>query len=210
MDWNEWKWIYDEIVRDFGFDRKKDEDAARILNEFLMLRDEKVNIERLIRGRDVLVCGDGPSLRYDVSLLDNGRGKTFIAADGATSTLLAKDILPHIVVSDLDGNMDDIIYANKMGAAVVVHAHGDNVEALRKFVPKLRNVIGTTQAKPFGKLFNFGGFTDGDRCVFLAKELGAASVTLLGFDFDDMGASETKRKKLKWAEKLVRAAGLQV
>jgi hypothetical protein len=97
-----------------------------------------------------------------------------------------------------------------MGAAIVVHAHGDNMEALRKFVPKLRNVIGTTQTKPFGKLFNFGGFTDGDRCVFLAKELGATSITLLGFDFQDMGASETKRKKLKLAEKLVRAAGLQV
>jgi hypothetical protein len=210
MDWNEWKWIYEEILKDFGFDRKKDEEAARILNELLMARDEKVNIERLIRSREVFVCGNGPSLKYDISLLDSKRGKTFIAADGTTSTLLARDILPHVVVSDLDGNMDDIIYANKMGAVIVVHAHGDNIEALKKFVPKLRNIIGTTQAKPFGKLFNFGGFTDGDRCVFLAKELGATSIKLLGFDFGDMGVGESKRKKLKWAEKLVRAAGLQV
>ena len=38
-----------------------------------------------------------------------------------------------------------------------------------KFVKEFANVVGTTQTEEFGKMKNFGGFTDGDRCVFLAE-----------------------------------------
>jgi len=43
-------------------------------------------------------------------------------------------------------------------------------------------VLGTTQVEPFGKLFNFGGFTDGDRAAFMAHELGASRIYLVGMD----------------------------
>jgi Uncharacterized Rossmann fold enzyme len=36
-------------------------------------------------------------------------------------------------------------------------------------VKKMKNCIGTTQTNPFNKVQNFGGFTDGDRGVFLAS-----------------------------------------
>ena len=87
---------------------------------------------------------------------------------------------------------------------MVVHAHGDNMEALGKEVPRLKRVIGTTQSKPLKNVYNFGGFTDGDRGVFLAKEMGARSITLIGFDFRDENVTPLKKKKLVWAEKLIK------
>jgi len=39
--------------------------------------------------------------------------------------------------------------------------------------------------------------------VFLAKEFGAKRIELIGFDFEDKNVSARKRKKLKWAKRLV-------
>lgn len=89
---------------------------------------------------------------------------------------------------------------------MVVHAHGDNMDALSEEVPRLKRIIGTTQSKPLDNVYNFGGFTDGDRCVFLAQEFGARSITLIGFDFKDTNVTPLKKKKLAWAEKLINMA----
>jgi uncharacterized Rossmann fold enzyme len=73
-------------------------------------------------------------------------------------------------------------------------------------VPLLEGVIGTAQCRPPESLYNFGGFTDGDRCVFLAKELGAASIKLVGFDYEDDSVTPRKRQKLGWAKRLIELA----
>ena len=65
---------------------------------------------------------------------------------------------------------------------MLVHAHGDNSEKIH-FVKNFKNCIGTTQTKPVGKIHNFGGFTDGDRSVFLANHFKAKKIILLGMDF---------------------------
>ena len=75
-----------------------------------------------------------------------------------------------------------------------------------RYVPQLENVIGTCQCRPPEGLYNFGGFTDGDRSVFLASELGALSIELVGFDFEDQSVTPRKRKKLAWAERLIKIA----
>ncbi len=85
---------------------------------------------------------------------------------------------------------------------MVVHAHGDNMKKLEA-VKNMRDVIGTTQAVPLGNVHNFGGISDGDRCVFLAHAFGAGSITLAGFDFMDEKVTEMKKKKLRWAKKLI-------
>ena len=46
-----------------------------------------------------------------------------------------------------------------------------------------KNCIGTTQSKSFEKVENFGGFTDGDRAVFLASHFKAKKIVLFGMDF---------------------------
>ncbi len=210
MKFEEWEPIYRQILEDMGFDRESDERAAKLLSKMLETKSMKktpevVKIEVLqnaILRKDVVVCGKAPVLSNDIKKVDFNK-YVVIAADGATSVLMNNGIIPDIIVTDLDGNMNDEISANRQGAIMVVHAHGDNMDALQKEVPGLIRVIGTTQSKPLENIYNFGGFSDGDRCVFLAKEMGARTITLIGFDFNDPDVSPVKKKKLVWAKRLI-------
>lgn len=210
MKFKEWEPIYKSILEDMGFDRVSDEHAAQFLSEILESKTKKYpsevldikNLRNVIEGKDVLVCGNAPKLRNDIKNMDVEE-YVVIVADGATSVLLDKGTVPDVIVSDLDGNMDDEARANELGAIMVVHAHGDNMDVLKEYVPKLKNIIGTTQSNPLHNIYNFGGFSDGDRCVFLAMEMGAVSLTLVGFDFRDKDVTAIKKKKLVWAEKLI-------
>ena len=65
---------------------------------------------------------------------------------------------------------------------MIVHSHGDNINRL-PYAILFKYCLGTTEDKPFGKIKNFGGFTDGDRCVFLANHFGASKIILIGMDF---------------------------
>ncbi len=213
MNFEEWEPIYRLILEDMNFDRLWDERAARMLSRMLEIKSlkkmpEVLEIEDLrkaIYGKDILVCGKAPLLANEIKNIDFKK-YVVIAADGATSILIKNNIVPDIIVTDLDGNMDDEALANEKGAIMVVHAHGDNIDALSEEVPRLKRVIGTTQSKPLKNIYNFGGFTDGDRCVFLAQEMGAKTITLAGFDFKDANVTPFKRKKLVWAEKLINMA----
>ena len=183
MRWETWRPWYDRIVKRLGLNRKADQDAAEILDKFLP-EPELAGLENLVRGRECIVFGAGPSLDIDLERLERAGflGKTIIAADGATSAVL-KFRTPEIIVTDLDGNVDDQLDAWCHSSWVAVHAHGDNIAQVRKIAPKLKErVIGTTQVEPFGKLYNFGGFTDGDRAAFMAHELGASKIYLAGMD----------------------------
>lgn len=204
MEFKEWEPIYQEILKDFDFDRGKDEHSTRILSELLGKRSLSTQkLHELLHQKSIIVCGNTPSLKEELDNVDISNN-TIIAADGATSLLLEHAILPDVVVTDLDGNMNDIISADRLGSVIVVHAHGDNIPAVKRYVPLLNHVIGTTQSAPVKNVHNFGGFTDGDRCVFMAHHFGAKSATLLGFDFEDVSVSPTKKKKLQWAKKLIK------
>ncbi len=76
-------------------------------------------------------------------------------------------------------------------------------------VKEIKNCIGTTQTTPFNKIQNFGGFTDGDRGVFLASHFEAKKIILFGMDFGKQigkfsntkkSDRDTKLKKLKIGE----------
>ena len=210
MDLREWGPIYRQIVRDFGFDSAKDERSACILSHLLTLKGSfestQSKLRHIINRREVLVCGKAPTLIRDIKSGKIEARETIIAADGATSTLLAQGVIPHIIVSDLDGSINDLKLANAMCAIMVIHAHGDNIDAIEAHVPSLSTVLGTTQARPLTNVLNIGGFTDGDRAVFLAKEYGARTVSAIGFDFSDSSVSPTKKKKLQWAKQLLEGA----
>ena len=183
-----------------------DEDAAKLLAELLSASGDWLSVaEARVRGRCVVVSGNAPTLDRE---LDECLEKdaVFVAADGATTTLLRRGIIPDIIVTDLDGSFPEILKANREGSIVVVHAHGDNIDALDRYVPQLERVVGTAQCRPPEGLYNFGGFTDGDRCVFLAKELRAASIKLIGFDYEDDSVTPRKRRKLGWAKRLIELA----
>ena len=204
MEFSEWEPLYTEILADFDFDRSEDEASARILADLLHGRaGALIDLRGTISGRDVAVCGNAPSLASEIDSIMPEH--LVIAADGATTVLMANQMIPDVIVTDLDGTIEDIISASEKGSFVVVHAHGDNIPAVRSVVPRLRGtrVLGTTQSEPFDDIHNFGGFSDGDRCVFLAKASGAASVTLFGFDYDDPDVNAVKKKKLGWAKRLI-------
>jgi hypothetical protein len=183
MRWEVWSPWYDRIAEKLGLDREADRRAAGVLNE-LLPEPKLSDLRKLVHRRECVVLGAGPSLDIDIKKLDRVGllAQTTITADGATSAVL-EHRNPEIIVTDLDGNVDDQLEAWARGSWIVVHAHGDNIPRLREVVPRLKKrVIGTTQIKPFGKLFNFGGFTDGDRAAFLAHELGASKIYLAGMD----------------------------
>ncbi len=221
MEFGLWEKYYKEILDDFGFSRENDEKSAKLLDEILST-EGCLTLEDLKGFVDFsdkfIVFGAGPSLKEHVKFLMENYDLTdyvLVAADGATTALIEEKIAPDIVATDLDGNLDDILLANFRGANVAIHAHGDNMDKIAKLTPFFTSVLGTTQAQPVGNLYNFGGFTDGDRAMFLAVALGAEEITLAGMDFGDIvtrysrpnieteiaQADDFKKKKLGYAEK---------
>ena len=221
MDFGLWEKYYTEILDDFGFSRENDEKSAKLLDEILSVEGclDLAQLAEIVGFSDkFIIFGAGPSLEKHISyLMDNYDLKDYvlIASDGATTALINQKIAPDIVVSDLDGDIDDILLANIRGANIVIHAHGDNMDRIAKLTSFFNNVLGTTQSQPIGNLYNFGGFTDGDRAIFLAVALGASEIILAGMDFGDIitqysrpklpnklaRADEFKKKKLDYAEK---------
>ncbi|MBE0522928.1 MAG: DUF115 domain-containing protein [Methanosarcinales archaeon] len=207
MKFEDWEPIYLEIIRDMGYDRVKDEYSARKLSDMLsgMAPSGIVSLDSLqalIKAKDVLICGNASTLKAELNDIDL-INYFIIAADGATEVLIKKGVVPDIIVTDLDGDIETEIEASRKGAIMVVHAHGDNIHVIGQVLPGLYNIIGSTQVAPLENVYNFGGFTDGDRCVFLARSFCASSITMIGFDFDDINVSAIKKKKLGWARKLI-------
>lgn len=219
MEFDKWEKWYIEILDDFGFSREDDESSAKILNDLLNKEDklELDKLKKLLISDKFIVFGAGPSLKkHIVENTDKFEDYVLIAADGSTTALLEEHIVPDIIATDLDGNLDDLLLANNNGAIMVIHAHGNNSYQIANFVPFFNKILGSTQSKPYGNIYNFGGFTDGDRAIFLAIALGASEILLAGMDFGDIvtkysrpniqgdvgPADEIKTKKLKYAEKL--------
>ncbi|HJJ99473.1 MAG TPA: DUF115 domain-containing protein [Methanocorpusculum sp.] len=210
MNAEEWEPYYSKILDFFGFSREDDERAAQILAE-LLPRDDIVTLRNAVRGRNCIVCGNAPSLAAEICTTDFSDDRVIIAADAAARVLLHAGHRPDVILSDLDGMDDDFLTLNDLGTILVLHAHGDNIPLVRAWVPKVRGpIVGTTQASPLPHVYNFGGFSDGDRCVFCAYELGAASVALIGFYLDDRSVDPVKHGKLMIARKLLKLLGHDV
>ncbi|MDV4342144.1 DUF115 domain-containing protein [Methanoculleus sp. YWC-01] len=206
MKFADWEPHYTAILEYFGFEREADEAAARLLAD-LADRDDVGLLEALIRGREVTVCGNAPSLPDEIDRIEG----TILAADAAAEVLADHGIRPDAVFTDLDGATDVFIDLSEQGTVMVVHAHGDNVPLLRHWVPRIPGpFVATTQAAPLPHVYNFGGFTDGDRAVFAADELGAARIRIIGFDLADKNVDPLKRGKLYWAGELLRLIGYEL
>ena len=208
LRWEEWAPLYQSIIKEFNYSREEDDHAAKVLDS--LLANKRVCDDGCISRhicKEVTVCGGASSLQEHID--EFGITGTGIAVDNATSVLLANGLLPDLIVTDLDGNVREQIMANAEGAVAIVHAHGDNIPALKQHVPHFNGLIsGTTPGREVGVVRNYGGFTDGDRAVSIARQFGATKIRLLGFDFDNpvpkLGKDlDTKRKKLIWAKRLI-------
>jgi len=188
-----WESKYREILKDFGYSRNKDNQSAKLLNSLLQKKTPSIGIRDLIKNKPVFVIGAGPSLLSCIPILKRHKEITKIVADGATKAIIENGLKPDIVVTDLDGDIKSLKKAGRTKTIMVVHAHGDNSERIN-LVKYFKNCIGTTQAKPIGIINNFGGFTDGDRCVFLANHFKAKKIVLLGMDFGTRIGKYSKNK----------------
>jgi len=177
-----WGERYLLILKELGYSQKKDRESAIILDSILKKTNTTEKILKLIEGKTVFVIGSGPSLSNAIPKLKKLKKSIKIAADSSLKPLVDNGIIPDIVVTDLDGDENTIKKIAKTKSIFIIHAHGDNIEKL-ELVKKIRNCIGTTQSNPFNKIQNFGGFTDGDRGVFLANYFGAKKIILFGMDF---------------------------
>lgn len=202
MDFAEWDPIYAAILDDLGFDRAADERARDLLADFT----SKFDLDRLaFTDTSVAIAGGGPLPPEERARLR--RADRVVAVARAAKICQREDIPIDLMVTDLDTVPQVAVALTQQGTPVAVAAHGDNIPAIEEFVPKMahRNVLATTQAEPHGHLMNVGGFTDGDRGAFIADHCGAASLLFPGWDFDDPSVDLMKRRKLVWAERLLRS-----
>ena len=206
-----WEKRYFSILKELNYSEKKDKESALILDSILKKTDTIKKVRKLIEGKTIFVIGSGPSLSSAIPKLKKLEKSIKIAADSSLKPLVDNGIIPDIIVTDLDGNEDAIKKISKTKSIFVIHAHGDNIEKLQ-MVKKMKNCIGTTQTNPFNKIQNFGGFTDGDRGVFLANHFNAKKIILFGMDFGNQigkfsntnrSDREMKLKKLKIGKELL-------
>ena len=205
MRFSEWEPVYLDIIADMGYDRSDDEACVRVLkavtlNSDLVTEDDAAEFF----GETATVFGNAPCLESDVrSLPPEG---TSIVSGSAVGRVMAMGIRPDVVVTDLDGDIGPQLEASSGGALTFIHAHGDNQDLVRTYAGLFRGpVILTTQSTPENTVFDFGGFTDGDRAVCIAQEFGVCRVLLEGFDYDDPMPKEgsdpaVKLRKLAWAK----------
>jgi hypothetical protein len=196
-----WEPVYEAILADFGYGRPGDERARDVLAELVSPFD--TDRLRAIEGSRVAVAGAGPSLADEVGVAD--AADYVIAASTAGDVLREAGVAVDLLVTDLDKTPGTARALTREGVPVAAHAHGDNVPAVREWVPQFDgdHVLPTTQAEPVGPVVNYGGFTDGDRGAFLADAFGAETLVFPGWDFDDPSVGREKARKLEWAERLL-------
>ena len=197
-----WKKRYSEIRKEFNYSEKKDKESAVILNSIIKKSNINEKIISLVKDKTVFVIGSGPSLSTAIPILKNFKKTIKIAADSSVKLLVDNGIIPDIVITDLDGD-ESILKKIGKKSIFIVHAHGDNIEKL-EFVKKFTKCIGTTQSNPFEKIQNFGGFTDGDRGVFLANHFDAKKIILFGMDFGEKIGRHSNTKKSERKIKLMK------
>ena len=200
MNFAAWEPVYEAILDDFGYGRAGDERARAVVSEFATPFD----LDRIdAAGGSVAVVGAAPSLPDEIDRVDDA--DLVFAASTAADVVRDAGISVDLFVTDLDKNPETARELTAAGTPVAAHAHGDNVDLLEEWLPRLdpAHTLATTQAAPVDAVYNFGGFTDGDRAAFLADHAGAADLRFVGWAFDDPAVGPEKARKLGWAERLL-------
>ena len=203
LPFTDWEPIYEAILADFGFDRAADERARDVAAEFAEPFDH--DCLAALNGANVAVVGAAPSLMADLTAFDPDSVDAIVAASTAVDVLADANIAVDLMVTDLDKNAATACELTHRGTPVAAHAHGDNIPAVREWLPQFdsQQTLVTTQAAPTAAVENAGGFTDGDRAAFLADAFGADRLRFLGWEFDDPAVGPMKARKLQWAEHLL-------
>lgn len=196
MELSEWLRIYEQILADLNFSRERDEEAARLISKLGRGKLLECKVLECIRGREVAVIGGA----YSGERIE----EEFVITAGKAVEKV--DFTPSIHVTDMEESLELLLKLQDSGCILVLHAHGDNIHRICKVVPHLRHFVATTQSEPFDRVYNFCGFTDGDRAALIAKKFGAKKIALYGFDFSR--GEGLKLKKLNWAKRILELEGI--
>lgn len=209
-----WARTYQQICTDLEFDFDDDHAAALELHNLLEARHGRQLSEHTFRlNRPVVVAGAADTLEDELAARPPSANEVLVAADGAVTGIQAAGFAPHVVVSDLDGDLPRLMELSRAGVPVAVHAHGDNIDRLREWVPQLPGPLLGTRQTPGpapSDIITPGGLGDGDRAVFLAARLGAPRIRLVGFDLHGAPGKlshhtnlERKRRKMEWSARIL-------
>jgi hypothetical protein len=184
---------YEEICNLLKLDREKDKEGADYILTVPNFGNSLMDILRSHSGREFFVIGNGPPVKDINSIYGKG---IIVVADSAIWKI-KKPYVPEIIVTDLDGDTQRILELSESGSIVFVHAHGDNLQAIKEISKKFKGrFIPTTQVPEYPG--NFGGFTDGDRAAYISDYLGASKIVLVDFDFTTPhGKPWNERKQIK-------------
>lgn len=207
----------DISARDLLFSYRKDSDPLNLVN----------NIKKTISSKQILFFGAGPNLCRHLTQIIKGikknRNKFFlVAADGSANALRIYNILPDIIISDLDGiSYSEFQYFNHNNVIILIHGHGDNISKIKEYSETIqngKNIICTTQNQSKYPIINPGGFTDGDRGIYFLHHIAPPQNVFWLFGYDFSGSigpfskqglaipkkmSDIKAKKMKIAKELI-------
>lgn len=219
-----WRAEYARIVDELGIDPEGDRRASEFLSQ--VFRDAPCVLRGLpdaVGRRLSVVVGASDHVHEDLRSLEHVlhgfRDDVYlVSADSATPALLDVGLVPDAVVTDLDCPEQELLKAHSLGSLFFVHGHGDNLEALARLAIRIRDRAEPTcqVPDPVGHVHNFGGFTDGDRAVYIASALGCRTIVLVGMclscgvsELSSRGKPRTtswiarKSKKLEIARRLL-------
>jgi uncharacterized Rossmann fold enzyme len=204
MEDADWEPVYAAIRADFGFDRGADERARDVLGALL---SESLPEDGLafLDDATVAVVAPGPVLGEALDAHRLEGADRILAVSDAAATLRERGVVVDCHVTDLDGAPLVARELSQAGVPVAVHSHGDNLPALRRHVPRMRQdrVYPTAQVPPAGPVRAPGGFTDGDRAAVIADRCGARELRFVGWDLADQSVGPIKRRKLWWAARIL-------
>ena len=81
------------------------------------IKTNDINIADVVRGRDWTIVGAGIDSSTELDSLN------LIVADGALRACLERNIVPEIIVTDLDGYIPDLLQAFEEGSNAVSYTH---------------------------------------------------------------------------------------
>ena len=199
-----WEDIYSEMKDELQLNFSLDSASAELLHSYNSFSDIVWNRAMKLKGKRFLVIGNAENFSHDRirNMID---GNTVIVVADSAIGRMGGDHVPHIIVTDLDGDMDKITEFCMQGSIIFTHSHGDNMEKIKKYVPGFRGMFIPT-CQNCNDMYNPEGFTDGDRAVKISEKLGASEIILAGFDFTKpygKGNPGTKKRKLEYARKII-------
>ncbi len=199
-----WEEIYAELKEDLKLNFSQDSNSAELLHSYHSLSDIVWNRVLRLSGKRFLIIGNAENFSGHriPDLID---GNTVIVVADSAIDRIGDYIVPHIIVTDLDGNLEKITKFCMQGSIIFIHSHGDNMDKIRKFVPGFRGLFIPT-CQNCNDMYNPEGFTDGDRAVKISERLGASEIILAGFDFTKpygKGNPDIKKRKLEYARRII-------